>query len=146
MIRVQTDDFIVQDEYDRLCTSTNSGAVVTFVGRVRDFACTEGKVQSTFELCHYPGMTESVLEKIVQDAKARWPLHQCTVIHRFGTFDINGQIVFVGVSSAHRSAAFEACHYIIDILKTQAPFWKKEGPNWVEAKDTDQEQSDRWLS
>ncbi|VUD68183.1 Molybdopterin synthase catalytic subunit [Thalassocella blandensis] len=142
MISVQTEDFQLEREYQRLIARDGAGAVVTFIGRVRDFASGD----KTFLLQHYPGMTEKVLERIEQEAKARWSIIASTIIHRVGSLNIHDQIVFVGVSSKHRRDAFAACEYMIDILKTQAPFWKKEGQHWVEAKDSDQAAADAWLN
>lgn len=141
MISVQHEDFVLQQEYDSLVEKNTSGAIVTFVGRVRDFANSD----EPFLLEHYPGMTENVLTKIEQDAHRRWDLINTKIIHRVGKLEVDEQIVFVGVSSAHRDAAFSACHYMIDILKTQAPFWKKEGPSWVDAKESDQLAAQTWL-
>lgn len=143
MIRVQQADFDVAGEYRNLQQHGLAGAVVTFSGLVRDFA---GDTSESFFLQHYPGMTESVLNKIVSQAQSRWPLLAVTVIHRVGHLRAGDQIVFVGVSSAHRKAAFAACEYIIDLLKTEAPFWKKEGRQWVDAKQSDQAAADRWLT
>ncbi|MFL0798933.1 MAG: molybdenum cofactor biosynthesis protein MoaE [Agarilytica sp.] len=142
MITVQTNDFSVADEYQRLLTANTTGAVVIFTGLVREFS----GPNTPMGIQHYPGMTESVLEKIEKEAQRRWPLLETRIIHRVGELAVNEQIVFVGVSSAHRKAAFEACEYMIDVLKTQAPFWKKEGGEWVDAKDTDQRAADAWLS
>ncbi len=144
MIRVQEDDFDVAAEYQALVEENESGAIVTFIGRVRDFDTGDGS--KGFYLEHYPGMTESVLQDIENTAKSKWSLLNTCIIHRVGNLGINDQIVFVGASSAHRQDAFAACHYMIDILKTQAPFWKKEGKQWVEAKQSDQEAADAWLT
>ena len=144
MIRVQTDDFYLQDEYEALRKTGETGAIVTFIGTVRDF--TNGNsTNNTFFLQHYPGMTEKVLTDIEQRARERWPLQYSCIIHRVGELSVNDQIVFVGVSSAHREAAFAACHFMIDVLKTQAPFWKKEGEQWVQANEADQHKADQWL-
>ncbi|WP_304641734.1 molybdopterin synthase catalytic subunit MoaE [Pseudomonas sp.] len=122
------------------------GAVVGFVGYVRDF--NDGQDVAGMLLEHYPGMTEKALEKIVEEARERWPLLQADVLHRVGRLEPGEPIVFVGVASAHRQAAFEACHFIIDYLKTRAPFWKQEqtpeGPRWVDARDSDTAAADRW--
>ncbi|GAA5186995.1 molybdopterin synthase catalytic subunit MoaE [Ferrimonas gelatinilytica] len=146
MISVQTQDFSVADEYAKLAQDPGCGAVVTFVGKVRDFG--DSKNVSAMTLEHYPGMTESVLEQIEAEARARWPLDQVTIIHRVGELGLCDQIVFIGVSSAHRKAAFSACEYLIDFLKTRAPFWKKEtsdeGTVWVDAKDADQQATEQW--
>jgi len=144
-IKVQTEDFDLAAEYRQLNDGHASGAVVTFSGLVRD---EEGQLLG-LELEHYPGMTEKALSNIVDVAKARWPLHAVTVIHRVGYLKINEQIVFVGVASAHRLAAFEAANFIMDYLKTRAPFWKKEHsvhgePSWVAAKASDQQAAERW--
>ncbi|MDD1794943.1 molybdopterin synthase catalytic subunit MoaE [Enterovibrio sp. ZSDZ42] len=146
MISVQHEDFSIADEYQRLNDSDSDGAIVTFVGKVRDMNLGDNVTGLTLE--HYPGMTEKSLNSIVDQAKARWPLTYVRVIHRVGALSIGDQIVFVGVSSAHRNAAFEACEFIMDFLKTQAPFWKKERLNdnerWVEARDSDDAAAKRW--
>ncbi len=126
------------------------GAVASFIGVVRDL--NEGDAGMTavasMTLEHYPGMTEKALRKIVDEAKGRWQVLDCTVIHRYGTLKPTDQIVFVAVASAHRGDAFAACEFIMDFLKTQAPFWKKEetpdGGRWVEAKGADDQSADRW--
>lgn len=141
MISVQRNDFDQHLEYTNLLSHGKTGAIVTFVGCVRDF---EGDDKS-FILQHYPGMTESVLNKIEEEANRRWPLIASRIIHRIGALKLDEQIVFVGVSSAHRKDAFAACEYMIDILKTQAPFWKKQGGQWVEAKSSDLEAAKLWL-
>lgn len=141
-IRVQEQDFDQGIEYDRLAVGTSVGAVVTFVGRVRDFSSSS----ASMHLQHYPGMTEKSLEKIAMEAKQRWTLDSVTVIHRVGQLGLGEQIVFVGVSSKHRLQAFEACQFIMDYLKTRAPFWKREGESWVDAKASDERQVERWQS
>lgn len=141
MISVQHKDFDQNEEYEQLVCAGASGAIVTFVGRVRDFA----NNNKSFELQHYPGMTENVLEAIEQEATKRWSLLSSKIIHRVGKLKINDQIVFIGTSSAHRRDAFAACEYMIDILKTQAPFWKKQGGDWVAAQHSDQEAAQSWL-
>lgn len=122
------------------------GAVVGFVGYVRDF--NDGQEVAGMLLEHYPGMTEKALQTIVDEASERWPLLKADVLHRVGKLEPGEPIVFVGVSSAHRQAAFEACHFIIDYLKTRAPFWKQEdtpdGPRWVDARDSDNSAAERW--
>lgn len=122
------------------------GAVVTFVGYVRDF--NQGQDVAGMLLEHYPGMTEKALQGIAAEAAERWPLVGIKVLHRVGQLAPGEPIVFVGVSSAHRQAAFDACHFIIDYLKTRAPFWKKEatptGSNWVEARASDEAALQRW--
>lgn len=141
MIFVQHEDFNIEHEYKKLIEHDGAGAVVTFIGRVRDFTSDNKE----FFLQHYPGMTEKVLQKIEAQAHQRWDILSSTIIHRVGKLAINEQIVFVGVSAKHRRTAFAACEYLIDILKTEAPFWKKEGENWVEAKDSDQAAAQAWL-
>lgn len=154
MISVQTEDFDVPAEYQWLRdNSPGSGAIVLFTGLVREFSEQENISSMTLE--HYPGMTEAVLKEISEEASNRWPLEQIRIIHRVGTLQGRDQIVLVGVSSAHRAAAYEASQFIMDILKTKAPFWKKEtikseegksGERWVDAKTSDDEKADRWNS
>lgn len=145
-ILVQSADFNVPEEYQRIAADHQDGAVVTFVGKVRDF--NEGNQISDLTLEHYPGMTEKVLEQIATEARGRWPLNHLTIIHRVGTMHLGEQIVFIGVSSAHRKAAFAACEFLIDFLKTKAPFWKLEssdkGQGWVEARDADEQAAKAW--
>lgn len=123
-----------------------AGAVASFVGQVRDHG-DAGAVQALF-LEHYPGMTEKALAAIEAEARARWPLQDVLIVHRHGLLQAAEPIVFVGVASAHRQAAFEACAYLMDQLKTRAPFWKKEmdeaGGQWVAARASDQEAARRW--
>jgi len=138
-ISVQTGDFDVGFEIKNISKNSKIGAVASFVGLVRDVAMT---------LEHYPGMTERAIGKIVDEAKGRWQVMDCTVIHRYGALRPNDQIVLVAVASAHRGDAFAACEFIMDYLKTQAPFWKKEqtaeGARWVEAKSSDDQAAERW--
>lgn len=148
-IRVQEDDFDLAAEYQRLSTAPKGalpGAVVTFTGLVRDLY--KGKEIHAMTLEHYPGMTEKELIRIRDEAQARWQLQNVTIIHRVGRLMAGDQIVFVGCSSAHREAAFEAAHFIMDFLKTDAPFWKAEetdeGINWVDARDSDRSALDKW--
>ncbi|WP_394294020.1 molybdopterin synthase catalytic subunit MoaE [Aeromonas rivipollensis] len=146
-ILVQRADFSLGEEYERLAARQDSGAIVTFVGKVRDF--NQGEEVKGLSLEHYPGMTEKALTDIVTEARGRWPLQECTLIHRIGDLLLGDQIVLVAVSSAHRDAAFEACHFIMDFLKTRAPFWKKEltaegVQRWVEAKQSDDAAAARW--
>ncbi|MDX7923626.1 molybdopterin synthase catalytic subunit MoaE [Aeromonas media] len=146
-ILVQRADFSLGEEYERLAARHDSGAIVTFVGKVRDF--NQGDAVRGLSLEHYPGMTEKALTDIVTEARGRWPLQECTLIHRIGDLLLGDQIVLVAVSSAHRDAAFEACHFIMDFLKTRAPFWKKEltaegVQRWVEAKASDDDAAARW--
>ena len=138
-ISVQSGDFDVGLEIRNISKNNSIGAVASFVGLVRDVAMT---------LEHYPGMTERAIEKIVDEAKSRWQVIDCAVIHRYGALQPNDQIVMVAVASGHRGDAFAACEFIMDYLKTQAPFWKKEqtaeGTRWVEAKADDDKAAERW--
>ncbi len=122
------------------------GAVVGFVGYVRDF--NDGQDVRGMFLEHYPGMTEKALQKIVEEAEQRWPLLRVEIVHRVGQLPPGEPIVFVGTASAHRQAAFDACNFIMDYLKTRAPFWKKEdtpdGARWVEGRSSDQAAQQRW--
>lgn len=148
MIRIQQDDFSITDACQMLRAKDprGTGALCTFTGLVRDFGDQSG-VEAIY-LEHYPGMTEKSLAAIVETAKTRWRLIDSLIIHRVGTLKISDQIVFVGVSSAHRADAFSACEFIMDYLKKDAPFWKKElgksGAHWVDAKDSDAERAERW--
>lgn len=146
-IRVQTEDFDAGVEMALLRRDQPKvGAVACFVGIVRDLNEGEAVAQMTLE--HYPGMTEKALEKIVAEAKQRWDIFDTTVIHRIGTMQPTDQIVLVAVSSAHRGDAFQACEFLMDYLKTRAPFWKKEetpdGSRWVEARGSDERAAGRW--
>ena len=138
-ISVQLEDFDVGFEIKNISKNNSTGAVASFVGLVRDVAMT---------LEHYPGMTERAIAKIVDEAKARWQIMDCTVIHRYGALKPNDRIVLVAVASGHRGDAFAACEFVMDYLKTQAPFWKKEqtpdGARWVEAKGSDDKAAERW--
>jgi molybdopterin synthase catalytic subunit len=122
------------------------GGIVTFVGTVRDL--NDGADVAEMELEHYPGMTEQSIEAIVAQAKARWPIYGALVIHRIGPLKPTEQIVLVAVTSAHRGEAFAACEFIIDYLKTEAPFWKKEvtpdGARWVDARVSDDAALQKW--
>jgi len=144
VVRITEDDFDIAVEHQKL-KSVTAGAIVTFTGTVRDLA--DGGLQA-MTLEHYPGMTESEIEAIVATAKARWPLTAVSVIHRVGRLQPLDNIVFVGCASAHRGAAFDAANFIMDYLKTNAPFWKKEdgpdGAKWVDARDTDTAALARW--
>ncbi|WP_372880720.1 molybdopterin synthase catalytic subunit MoaE [Psychromonas sp.] len=147
MIRVQTEDFSLQKEYDRLRQLSSVGAVVTFTGLVRDI--NQGEQVSSLTLEHYPGMTEKALSEIVSQARQRWDIQQCTLIHRVGELKLSDQIVFVGIACMHRQEAFAACEFIMDYLKTQAPFWKKESNSqgesyWVDARESDTTALDKW--
>lgn len=122
-ISVQMDNFSLAEQYEWLSRCDSDGAVVTFTGKVRNHNL--GDEVSLLTLEHYPGMTEKALNNIVEEARKRWPLQRVSVIHRVGTLAPGDEIVFVGVTSSHRSAAFEAAEFIMDFLKTKAPFWKK---------------------
>jgi len=144
---VQTEDFDVGLILNQLrLAHPTAGAVVSFVGQVRDV--NEGDSVHTLTLEHYPGMTESALNAIETEARARWNLIESVIIHRVGTLKPLDQIVLVAVLSAHRGEAFKACEFIMDYLKTKAPFWKKEttplGERWVDAKVSDDVSIDRW--
>ena len=146
-VSVQQQDFDVGAEIAALgAAASEVGAVASFVGLVRGSA--EGSAVSGMTLEHYPGMTGRALEEIVTAALGRWPLLGVRVIHRVGPLRTGERIVFVGVASAHRGAAFEACEYIMDYLKTRAPFWKREdtadGGRWVDARDSDEACVERW--
>ncbi|MFZ6781284.1 molybdopterin synthase catalytic subunit MoaE [Undibacterium sp. Ji83W] len=146
-IRVQTADFDLNAELAQLRQGNPGiGAVVSFVGLVRDI--NDGQNISGMELEHYPGMTEKALEQIVGQAQARWDLINTLVIHRVGPLQPLDQIVLVAVATRHRGDAFAACEFIMDYLKTQAPFWKKEqtpeGSRWVDARETDDLALQKW--
>jgi molybdopterin synthase catalytic subunit len=138
--------FSVAEEYAWLSAHDSDGAVVTFTGKVRNHNLGDSVAALTLE--HYPGMTEKALAEIVADARQRWALQQVSVIHRVGALFPGDEIVFVGVSSAHRSTAFAAAEFIMDYLKTRAPFWKREattaGERWVDARDSDHQAAERW--
>ncbi len=146
-IRVQTVDFDLNIEVAAIrAGNPRIGAIASFIGLVRDV--NDGSGVSTLSLEHYPGMTEKALEKIVADARARWDVIDCTVIHRVGELQPTDQIVLVIVASSHRGEAFEACEFIMDYLKTEAPFWKKEvtpeGARWVDSRESDSSAALRW--
>ncbi len=147
MISIQETDFSVADEYEALNKTHADGAVVTFVGKVREMNLGDNVKGLTLE--HYPSMTEKALLAIIDEAKKRWLLTHIRLIHRVGTLSIGDQIVFVGVTSAHRNNAFQACEFIMDYLKTQAPFWKKEQlintERWIDARESDDVAMKRWL-
>ena len=148
-VRVQTADFDVAQELATLrARDARVGAVVTFIGTVRDINDDSRVSQMTLE--HYPGMTDKALEAIVAKANARFDIYDALVIHRVGELRPTDQIVLVAVTSAHRGEAFDACRFIIDYLKTEAPFWKKEqtpqGARWVDARTSDDEATARWES
>jgi molybdopterin synthase catalytic subunit len=146
-VRVQTEDFDLAQEVKQLRAGNGKvGGIVTFVGTVRDL--NEGANVSEMELEHYPGMTEQSIEAIIGQAKERWPVYDALVIHRVGPLKPLDQIVLVAVTSAHRGEAFAACEFIIDYLKTEAPFWKKEqtpeGARWVDARVSDDVALKKW--
>ncbi|WP_289168902.1 molybdopterin synthase catalytic subunit MoaE [uncultured Parasutterella sp.] len=145
-ILVQKEDFDLDAEVRELRKNSSVGAVVTFLGTVRDL--NDGKDVSGMTLEYYPGMTEKALTKIAKQALERWDIEDVTVIHRVGELRVTDQIVLVGVSGKHRGEAFDACEFVIDYLKTEAPFWKKEtlpeGERWVEARDSDETARERW--
>ena len=147
MIRVQKEDFDVGAEIAALTGGNHRiGGLAVFVGLVRDMAGGEAIGAMTLE--HYPGMTEKELARIEEEANRRWPLEASLIIHRVGRLEPGDRIVLVLTASAHRQAAFDACQFLIDWLKTKAPFWKQEetagGPRWVEARDSDGEAAGRW--
>ena len=146
-VRVQTEDFDLGAELSKLRLANPSiGGLVSFVGQVRDM--NDGDAINTLTLEHYPEMTQSALEAIEAEARTRWDVIDAMIIHRIGTLKPLDQIVLVAVTSAHRGEAFHACEFIMDYLKTSAPFWKKEATNqgerWVEAKLTDDVAKARW--
>ena len=146
-VRIQTEDFDVGAEINRLrLRRPDTGAVVSFVGQVRDL--NDDEQVNTLTLEHYPGMTEKALNTIIAKAKERWSIFDALVIHRVGELKPTDQIVLVAVSGAHRGDAFAACEFMMDFLKTEAPFWKKEqtpnGQRWIEAKVTDNAARARW--
>jgi molybdopterin synthase catalytic subunit len=146
-VRIQETDFDVSSELAALRAGDKRvGAVATFVGVVRDL--NDASQVNTLTLEHYPGMTEKALAQIVEDAKQRWDIYDALVIHRVGPLRPSDQIVLVAVTSAHRGESFAACQFIMDYLKTRAPFWKKEqtpeGERWVEARASDEDAAARW--
>ena len=148
MIRVQREDFDAGAEMERLTMGRHDiGGVVSFVGLVRDLA--GGTKIGAMTLEHYPGMTEKQLAEIETEATKRWPLSASLIIHRYGRLEPGDRIVLVITASAHREAAFEACHFLIDWLKTKAPFWKLEdtekGAQWVAADARDDKAAERWV-
>lgn len=147
-IIIQTKDFDLTTEVDLIKSAHSStGAVVSFIGTVRDLA-SESLISLTIE--HYPGMTEKSLTLIADKAREKWELESITIIHRVGTLSIGDQIVLVITSSKHRQEAFDSCNYIMDYLKTDAPFWKKEASDkeekWVINRLSDEKQKNRWRS
>jgi len=149
MIRVQQEDFDPGAELGRLSAGNAAvGGVCAFIGLVRDMAGSETVGAMTLE--HYPGMTEKELARMEAEARHRWPLEETLIIHRYGRLEPGDRIVLVATSSAHRQAAFDACHFLIDWLKTRAPFWKQEegpgGDRWVEARGEDDAAAARWAA
>ena len=147
MIRVQSEDFDVGAEVAALTAGNHGiGGVCSFVGLVRDIAGEESIKAMTLE--HYPGMTEKALAKIEAEARQRWPLEETLIIHRYGRLEPGDRIVMVATASAHRQASFDSCNFLMDWLKTKAPFWKLEetgaGAKWVDARDTDDSAAARW--
>jgi molybdopterin synthase catalytic subunit len=147
-VRIQTEDFDAGAEIARLrAGNLEIGAVASFVGMVRDR--NDGDAVATLTLEHYSGMTEKAIEAIVAEARARWDIIDVTVIHRVGELKPLDQIVLVVVAARHRGDAFAACEFIMDYLKTRAPFWKKEqtpdGARWVDARTSDDEAAERWV-
>jgi molybdopterin synthase catalytic subunit len=147
-IRVQAEDFDIGAELAALTDGNHGiGGLCSFVGLVRDMAGDADISAMTLE--HYPGMTEKALADIERQAQDRWPLDATLIIHRYGRLEPGDRIVLVAAASAHREAAFEACHFLIDWLKTQAPFWKLEdtpdGGKWVDARDSDDAAARRWV-
>ena len=146
-VRIQEDDFDLNAELAALrAGDARIGALASFVGLVRDINDGAGVSEMTLE--HYPGMTEKALAAIVDEAKTRWEIYGALVIHRIGPLKPCDQIVLVAVTSAHRGEAFAACEFIMDYLKTRAPFWKREttpdGARWVDARDSDDSAAERW--
>jgi molybdopterin synthase catalytic subunit len=149
MIRVQQEDFDPAAEVERLVAGNHAvGGVVTFIGLVRDLA--DGQAIRAMTLEHYPGMTEKMLGEIEAEANRRWPLAATLIVHRYGRLALGERIVLVAVASAHRQAAFEACAFLVDWLKTRAPFWKLEetdaGARWVDARSSDDAATGRWTA
>jgi molybdopterin synthase catalytic subunit len=149
MIRVQSADFDIGKEIELLrADRTDIGAIVTFTGTVRDSSRDDGRTVNAMTLEHYPGMTEKELARIEEEALARWPLQASLIAHRVGKLKPGDNIVLVITASAHREAAFEAASFLMDYLKTSAPFWKREsgpeGERWVDAKEKDDTAAARW--
>lgn len=146
-VRIQREDFDAGAEIKRMRLGRpDTGAVASFIGQVRDL--NDGSNVSSMVLEHYPGMTEKALAAIVEQAKQRWDIFDALVVHRVGTLQPTEQIVLVVVSGAHRGEVFAACEFIMDYLKTEAPFWKKEqtaeGERWVESRSSDDQARARW--
>jgi molybdopterin synthase catalytic subunit len=149
-VRVQTQDFDVGAELEKLAAGNHRvGGVASFIGLVRDIAPEGSGAASSMTLEHYPGMTEKRLGEIETEARRRWPLAATLIIHRYGRLEPGDRIVLVATASSHREAALESCAFLIDWLKTEAPFWKledgPEGARWVEAKATDDDRKAAWV-
>lgn len=146
VVRVQREEFDVGAEIAKMRADPRVGAVASFIGVVRDINDEAAVASMTLE--HYPGMTERSLEAIVEQARSRWSVYEILVIHRIGELRPTDPIVLVIVTSEHRGDAFAACQFVMDYLKTDAPFWKKEatpdGARWVEARDSDDAARERW--
>ena len=146
-IKIQNEDFDVSEE-TKILHQNNTGAIVNFVGVVRGYDEKNNKIINSMTLEHYPGMTETEINKIIVESFKRWELTGVTVIHRIGDLKPSDQIVFVGVSSTHRQNAFDGCNFIMDWLKTKAPFWKVEEnndqKNWVSFNDSDNKALEKW--
>ena len=146
-IKIQNEDFDVSDEI-KILHQNNTGAIVNFVGVVRGYDENNNQIIYSMTLEHYPGMTEAEIEKLVFESFQRWELTGVTVIHRIGNLKPSDQIVFVGVSSKHRQNAFDGCNFIMDWLKTKAPFWKVEEnnnkKNWVNFNENDNKALKKW--
>ena len=146
-VKIQNNDFDVSEETEFL-QQNNTGAIVNFVGIVRGYDEKNNRIIHSMKLEHYPGMTESEIEKIIFESYKRWELTGITVIHRVGNLKPSDQIVFVGVSSKHRQNAFDGCNFIMDWLKTKAPFWKVEENNnernWVSFNASDNQALQKW--
>lgn len=148
MIRVQTEDFDIGAEITQITEgNTEIGGLASFVGLVRDYAGDEKISAMTLE--HYPGMTEKKLEALEAEARERWQLQDVLIVHRYGRLEPGDRIVLVVTASPHREASLESCQFLIDWLKTKAPFWKLEeresGAQWVESRETDSVAAERWL-
>ena len=148
MIRVQTEDFDIGAEISRMTAgNTEIGGLASFVGLVRDYAGHDKISSMTLE--HYPGMTEKQLAKLEVEARERWELQDVLIVHRYGTLNPGDRIVLVVTASAHREASLESCQFLIDWLKTKAPFWKLEdresGAQWVESRNEDSVSADKWV-
>ena len=149
-VRVQTEDFDIGAELEKLAAGNHQvGGVASFIGLVRDIAPKDSGASSSMTLEHYPGMTEKRLAEIETEAQRRWPLAATLIIHRYGRLEPGDRIVLVATASSHREAALESCAFLIDWLKTEAPFWKledgPEGARWVEAKSSDDARKTAWV-